>query len=213
MRPAAAAAAALAALLAETPAVSAHPHIFIDGGVDLLFDGEGRLAVLEVTWVYDAMTSLVMLEDLGIDAAAPLGPRDRGRLAAYQTEWQPGFAGDSYLLDGEDPVVLSGPIDADADIRDGRVVIRFARDVAVPFRPDPEAVVEVYDPTYFTAYAVTDAPRLSGTAAGCRAEVDRFEPTAALQPLLDELSAVPIDAEPDRALGRLFADRIRVSCD
>jgi ABC-type uncharacterized transport system substrate-binding protein len=207
------AAAALVVLLAQAPAARAHPHIFIDGGVDLLFDTEGRLAMLEVTWIYDAMTSLVMLEDLGIDAAAPLSAGDRSRLAAYQTEWDPGFAGDSYLLDGPEPAVLSGPLDADADIVDGRVVITFARDVAVPFRPAPEAVVEVYDPTYFTSYAVTESPRLTGSAAGCRAEVVRFEPTAALQPLLDELAAVPIDADPDRALGRTFADRIRVACD
>jgi ABC-type uncharacterized transport system substrate-binding protein len=208
------AAAALAVLTALAPAAGAHPHTFIDGGVDFRFDGEGRLAALEVTWIYDAMTSLFMLEDLGIDAAVPLAPEDRSRLAAYQTEWDQGFAGDSYLLDGEAAVVLSGPIGADAAVTDdGRVVITFERDVAVPFRPAPEAIVEVYDPTYYTAYAVTTEPALSGEAAGCRAEVVAFVPTAALKPLLDELAAVPADATPERELGRLLADRIRLACD
>ena len=204
----------LAALLAPAPAaVEAHPHIFIDGGVDFRFDERGRLATLEVTWIYDAMTSLLMLEDLGIDAAEPLGASDRERLAAYQTTWEAGFDGDSYLWDGERRIGLSGPLEPGAEIRDGLVVITFSREVETPFRPGPGTVTEIYDPSYFTAYAVTDIPRLEGPVDGCRAEVVPFRPTASLQPLLDRLGAVPIDETPDEALGRLFADKVRLACD
>ncbi|HMQ92551.1 MAG TPA: DUF1007 family protein [Amaricoccus sp.] len=204
----------LAALLAQAPAaVEAHPHIFIDGGVGFVFDKQGRLATLEVTWIYDAMTSLLMLDDLGIDGAAPLGSRDRERLAAYQTTWEAGFDGDSFLWDGDRPIALSGPLEPAAEIRDGLVVITFGRTVETPFRPGPETVAEIYDPTYFTAYAVTETPRLEGRADGCHAEVVPFRPTASLRPLLDRLGAVPIDETPDEALGRLFADKVRLTCD
>ena len=206
---------AVAAALALAPEAAAHPHVFIDGGVDFLFDAEGRVASLRVTWIYDELNSLFMFEDLGIaaDAPAPLPAADRARLAAWQTDWFPEFEGDSYLWDGDRRIGLSRPRAADAEIRDGRAVISFLRDVEAPFRPGPETVVKIYDPTYFTAYAVTDAPRLEGAAGGCSARVVPFAPTAPLTALQQQLSAIPIDRDPEEEVGALFAERVFVACD
>ncbi len=81
--------AAVLTVLAGAGGARAHPHVFIDGGVDFRFDTAGRLTDLRVTWIFDPLTSLFMLEDLGIAAegSAPLARNDRARLAAYQTEW------------------------------------------------------------------------------------------------------------------------------
>ena len=169
---------------------AAHPHVFIDGGVDFLFDETGRLAQLRVTWIYDPMTSLFILEDLGLDPAAPLSEADRARVAAYDTVWEEGYAGDAYLWAGDRPAGLSGPRAPEAELRDGRVTIRFLRDLDAPFRPAPGARVEVYDPTYYMAYVLTEAPRLEGPHAGCEAWVEHFEPTLALAPLQKSLFAL-----------------------
>ena len=205
----------LAMLLCAPGAARAHPHVFIDGGVEFVFDAEGLLTDLKVTWIYDPLTSLFMFEDLGIDpAATPLGADDRARLAAYQTEWDASFDGDSYLWDGERPIGLSGPQAPDAALIDGRVAIRFTRKLDTPFRPGPETVVKVYDPTYYTAYMVTETPRLEGAAAGCRAAVERYEPSGPLQALQETLSTLPADASPeDEDVGALFADQVFVTCD
>ncbi|MBP7003560.1 DUF1007 family protein [Amaricoccus sp.] len=203
----------VAGLLAATPG-RAHPHIFIDGGVDFLFDGTGDLARLRVTWIYDPMTSLFMLEDLGLDPTQPLQPADRARLAAYQTEWQPGFDGDSYLHDGARRVGLSGSLEPEAGIRDGQVVIVFLRDLDAPYRPGPDTRVDVYDPTYYTAYRVTDAPRLEGAPDGCRARVENFEPTRALAPLQQSLLALSAEETPaDADVGALFAEKVHLACE
>ena len=97
------------------------------------------------------MTSLFILEDLGLDPATPLSEADRARVAAYDTVWEEGYAGDAYLWAGERPAGLSGPRAPEAELRDGRVTIRFLRDLDAPFRPAPGARVEVYDPTYYMA--------------------------------------------------------------
>ncbi len=205
----------LALALGLSPGIArAHPHIYIDGGVDFVFDAGGRLTDLKVTWIYDALTSLFMLEDLGIDAAAPLSAGDRARLAAYQTEWDAGYDGDGYLWDGPRRIGLSGPQAADADLLDGKVAITFRRSVAAPFRPGPETVVKVYDPSYFTAYAVTAPVRLEGGAAGCHAVVEPFAPGGPLIALQRSLSSLPADATPEDAeVGALFADKVHVTCD
>lgn len=202
----------LAGILAATPG-RAHPHVFIDAGVDFLFDDAGGLARLRITWTYDPLTSLFILEDLGIDGSQPLSPADRGRVAAYDTEWEAGYEGDGYLWDGARRVGLSGPRVPEAEIRDGRVVIAFLRDVDVPYRPGPDTRVEVYDPTYYMAYTITDAPRLEGAHHGCRAEVEHFEPTQALAPLQQSLAALSAEQSPPEAdVGALFAEKVHLAC-
>ncbi len=208
------AAALVAGVLAAPPALRAHPHVFIDTGVDFLFDAEGRISDLRITWIYDPLSSLFMLEDLGIDPAAQdLTPEARTSLAAYQTEWAPDFEGDSYLRNGAGPLALSGPLDPAAEIRNGRVVISFRRSLDVPLRPGPDTVVAIYDPTYFTAYMVTETPRIVAAPEGCRARVEPFEPSGplvALQQTLFELGADETPEQPD--VGALFAEHVHVTC-
>jgi ABC-type uncharacterized transport system substrate-binding protein len=194
----------------------AHPHAFIDGGLDFVFDAEGRLSALRVTWIYDPFTSLFLLEDLGIEAneTAEMSAAQRAELAAYQTTWDAGFAGDSTLSHDGTRMGLSGPVDAEAEIRDGQVVIRFTRAVETPFRPGADTIAMAYDPGYFTAYAITEAPRLEGAAEGCRVRVEPFEPAGMLVALQERLLSLPVDATPeDPDVGALFADRIHVACD
>lgn len=110
-------------------------------------------------------------------------------------------------------MALGGPEAPEAEVRDdGRAVIRFNRRVAEPFRPDA-AVVEVYDPTYFTAYAVTDKPALQGPADGCEASVEPFRATESLMALQLSLSEIGVDEDPAEEVGALFADRVRLECD
>ncbi len=196
----------------------AHPHIFIDGGFDLVFDAQGRLDRLRVTWIYDPLTSLFMLEDLGIsaDTADRMGAEDQKRLAAYQTEWEPGFEGDGYLWSKGARVGLSGPIDPTARVRDGKVEISFLRDVAAPFRPGPaleDTVIEAYDPSYYTAYAITATPGIEGKAGSCRTRVVPFEPDGPLAALQEKLQAIPVDGDPEGEPGALLADKVLVACD
>lgn len=202
-----------AGLLAALPA-DAHPHIFIDGRVDFLFDGEGRLAQLRITWDYDPMTSLFMLGDLGIDGSKPLSDEDRSRLAGYDTVWDAGYAGDTYLWNGKQAIGLSNPVAPEAEIRDGRVVLRFLRDVDKPFRPGRDARVEMYDPEYYYSYTLVGTPGLEGAPARCHATIEPYKPTTKLASLQRTLSAVPADQTPDQAdVGKLFTDKVRLSCE
>lgn len=205
----------LAAALGLSGPAAAHPHVFIDSGVDFLFDAEGRLSHLRVTWIYDPLTSLFLLEDLGIDPGPEdtIGDPERAALARYQSQWIEGFEGDSYLYHGDRRVGLSGPIEPQADYKDGAVEIRFLRALAEPFAPSGETRAELYDPTYFSAYFVTLEPRLEHAPAGCRAEVVPFEPSGPLLALQRSLFDLPAEADPEEEVGHLFADKVFLACD
>jgi ABC-type uncharacterized transport system substrate-binding protein len=194
----------------------AHPHVFIDTGVDFLFDDEGRLTHIRVSWLYDFMSSFFFLDELGIveDPPGQIDAAAKAELAEYQSQWIEGYEGDSYLWDGDTRIGLSGPLEPRAEYHDGLVEIVFLRAVETPFVPGADSVVKVYDPTYFSAYFVKGTPRLENAPEGCRASVRPFEPSTDLAALQQSLLSIPIDQDPeDSEIGALFADRVYVSCD
>jgi ABC-type uncharacterized transport system substrate-binding protein len=204
----------LALALAAPPAVQAHPHVFIDSGVDFLFDDGGRLTHLRITWLYDHLSTLLLLEDLGItpDADGGLGADAAAAVARDQSQWIEGYDGDATLHHDGQRVALGPPIEPQATYREGQVEIRFLRALGKPVVPGGETVAKVYDPSYFVAYFVTYEPRLEHAPPGCAARVEAFEPTAPLAALQQSLFALAPDEDPDEPVGHLFADRILVSC-
>lgn len=211
MRRAAFLAAALAAHGAA-PAL-AHPHEFIDAGVELRFDG-GALAALRIVWVYDDLTSLMILTDRGIDPDQPLTPTQAADLAGFDMNWEAGFAGDTYLLNGETPVALGPPQDWTARVVQGRIITTHLRQVAPPLAPGAAPlVVQVYDPSYYTAYTIATAPLIRGRD-DCAAQVygpDTAAADAALAEAMKELSGNDPEAE-FPAIGAAYAEEVRVTC-
>lgn len=92
------------------------------------------------------------------------------------------------------------------------MTIRFLRDLDAPFRPAPGARVEVYDPTYYMAYVLTEARASKGPHAGCEAWVEHFEAT--LAGAAASLFALSAEETPEQAdVGALFAEKAHLSCD
>lgn len=205
-------------LVAISPAtLTAHPHIFVDGGADFLFDGEGRLAGIRVIWIYDAFASLFTLEALEIspDEAGRLTPEGVAKVVADQTTWEDGFEGDSYLWIGGEEIELGGPLAADASLDGQRLSVVFERRLAEPVPVDGlQALVKLYDPTYYFAYFTTHAPVLENAPAGCAADVEEFQPDSMLAELQTTLMALSREETPEQEnVGALFADRIYLRCD
>ncbi len=203
------------ALLATLPGqAAAHPHIFIDGGIDFHFEG-GKLTRLRVTWIYDPFYSLYLLQDEGIDSDGDgvLTEEEKARLAARETNWVEDYDGDSFLWQNEARIGLSRPVDATGDLVDGQVTIIFDRLLDAPVEPGDGLVAKAFDPSYYVQYAVTKPPRVIG-AAPCLAEVHPFVAEGALGALQADLSALGRDETPEMPnIGALFADQIMLVCD
>jgi polyphosphate kinase len=199
-----------------TPAL-AHPHVFIDTGVEVIFDGEGLASALRITWTYDEMYSLVILEDRGLDSDydGVLTEAETATISGFDMNWDAGYAGDSYALIDEAPIVLGPPQDWTADLTEGRLVSTHLRPLlpAVPVGADP-LVVQSYDPSFYVAYRIVGTPLLTGRS-DCTVQV--FEPDLAaadsfLQQALDEMYGTA-DLEADfPAVGAAYADEARVTC-
>lgn len=201
---------ALCALLAGPAA--AHPHVFIDGGVDFVLDDQARVTALRVTWIYDAFTSLYVLQSLNFDqdADGALSETERAFLIEDQTAWDPGFQGDSYLYRDAAKLALGAPQDGDVTLVDGRLRVTFTRPLTAP-EPGDGLVAKLYDPTYYYAYSVTEPPQVLGS--GCQATLVPFVANSMLGALQSTLSELTADETPEQAdVGALFADQVRLSC-
>jgi ABC-type uncharacterized transport system substrate-binding protein len=216
----AAALASGAAALAGAPA-AAHPHIFVDTGVELIHDSEGRLTALRVHWTYDELFSLLLLEDLGLDDDydGVLTEAETEALQGFDMHWPEGFEGDVYVTADGAPVALGPPQTGPAALRaDGMLTSTHTRRLARPVDGAAEAVVvSVYDPTFYTAYSILPA-EVSTDAPGCETAVftpDLDAAYAQLEAALAELGATvddPFEAVDFPPVGDRFAEEIRLTC-
>lgn len=194
----------------------AHPHVFIDAGVELRFDGDGRLDAVRVVWVYDDLTSLMILADRGFDPEGNgvLTDEETARLNGFDMQWDPEFAGDTYLLQGDHPLALGRPQDWTAKVVEGRIITTHLRRLDAPVRPGAVPVlVQVYDPGYYTAYAIAAAPLIRGRD-DCVAEVfgpDLDAAQEALQAAMKELSGLDLE-QGFPAVGQNYAEEVRLTC-
>ncbi len=194
--------------------VVAHPHIYVDGGLDFYFEG-GKLTRLRVTWVYDPFYSLFLLQDAAIDTDGDglLTDAEKEQLAARQSNWIEDFDGDSFLWQNDARIGLSRPVEPTADLVNGQVTIVFDRFLDEPVGPGDGLVAKAFDPSYYVHYAITKPPRVIG-AAPCLAELTPFVASGAIGALQADLSALGQDETPEMPnIGELFADRIDLICD
>lgn len=198
--------------------VWAHPHVFVDVGIEVILDDETRVTHVRVTWAYDDFYSLLIAEDRGMDkdGNGALTDAEQAELNGFDANWVPGYEGDVYLtIDGQ-PLVMSGPMKATATMVEGRIVSSHLREVTgTPALDADTLVVKAYDPTYYTAYELTLPTTISGRD-GCsivRHDPDNQAELAKMQAFLMTLSAETNLEENDiPMLGENFASELRVSC-
>lgn len=212
-----AALAALIAGLAASPAL-AHPHIFIDTGLEVIFDADGKASAVRVTWTYDELYSLLIVEDRALDKDydSQLTPEELQSLQGFDMNWDAGYPGDTYALLGETPLVLGPPSDWTAAYEGGRLISTHLRALSPPVDLAAKPLIlQAYDPSFYTAYAITGTPVLTGRA-DCTVEV--FEPDQAaadaiLKSAMDEFYGAQTAEGDFPAVGAAYSDEARVTCD
>lgn len=202
----------LACVIASLPAaLGAHPHIFVDSAVELGLNDAAEVVSATVSWTYDDFTTLLILEDLGMDADGDgvLTAEESARLVGFDLiEWPEGFEGDLYLEHMGDKVTMAHPVPVSAALIDGRITAVHQRDV--PAVPAAGLVLRQYDPTYYVAYTLTGGVTLP---APCRADITPPDPTEAEAALQDALEMPPEDQFEVLQLGIHYAEEVRVTCD
>lgn len=211
-------AAALLVALAATPAAS-HPHAFIDTKIEVIFDAEGRASALRIGWMYDALTTLMIVEDGGDDkdGDGSISAAELETLKGFDMDWGEDFLGDTYARLAGEPVAMTlTPEDWTTEWTDGRLITshirRFIEPVEVGIVP---LVILPYDPGYYAAYDITGTPVLTGRE-GCKAEVFTPDIEGKYAELVSSLQEYTPDMDIEEAgfpnVGEELSEEVRVTC-
>jgi hypothetical protein len=189
-------------------ASAAHPHVFIDAGITLMTDDDGAITSVEVTWLYDELYTLILLQDyeLDVDFDGALTEAEVAGTLGFDLNWNSGFEGGLYLSAGRRG---AGTRPARACVPDARPDGRMQTTHRGRWRAIPGAGVveaQVYDAAFFIAFEATLPSGLAGTER-CAPELVRADLDAAYAALEAELAAIGgvIAAEDNfPAVGALF---------
>ena len=195
-------------------AAHAHPHIFIDAGLRLVME-EGRVTAVEVTWLYDELYTLILLEDYGLDPDFDLvlTPAEISQTLGFDLNWSAGFEGGLELRQGDETLTLGAPEAVSlALVGDGQFLTTHRRPV-MGASADQAVTAQVYDPDFYIAFEMTGDMTAQGAA--CDVALQRADLDAAYAGLEAAIEGIggSIAAEDNfPAVGALFADQVVFSC-
>ena len=196
----------------------AHPHIFVDVELEVVFDEAGIPEGLWISWTYDPFFSMLLVSDMGLDPdfTGTISEDEREALDGFDMQWTVEvYHGDTHATQDGEPLALSSPITWESDYRDGQLRSRHLRHLLDRPDPDREWMVGVYDPTYYTSYGLVGTPRAIGRE-DCSLRI--FEPdwdaaSAQLEAALDEILGAGGDIEAEFPIvGALFSEEVRIRC-
>ena len=199
----------LACLISSLPFPAlAHPHIFVDTGLRILGDEQGLAIGVEVTWAYDDLYSLLVLEDMELDGDYDgiLTPAELAKLDKFDMNWVEGYEGDLYVRGAEGKIPLGGPKPVDTRFEAGKIITRHIR-----YFPKPQKAIELraYDPTFYTAYDLSGGIVAPEGCTVLRHEADLDAAYARVEALMKETDYAE-DDYPE--VGDAFADTVAVTC-
>ena len=206
-------------LVASSGTAQAHPHAFVDGGVDFVIGtqgGQATLDALQVTWLLDEFETLYMLSaaEVGLNTQGELDPADHERFERRMRAWLSDFAGSAHAsLDGQ-KLSLHAASAIEVAIVEGRLKVTFDRQLVQPLSIVGRRVdVDFYEATYFYAHTVTQPSVVRGESNACATRVIPFDADEQASAMQAQLQRLAREEEPTNSnVGALFADRIVLQC-
>ncbi len=193
-------------------AAQAHPHIFVDAGLTLIRDAAGRVTAVDVTWRYDELYSLILLEDYGLDPDFDLSltPAEIAQTLGFDLNWNGGFTGGLVLSQGDRALEVGTPEPISLTLlSSGQIETVHRRPVSGGEAGDVAA--RIFDAAFYVAFEMT----LDMEAAGCAPVLVRPDLDAAYALLASAIADIggSVDADDNfPAVGAAFADTVVFQC-
>jgi ABC-type uncharacterized transport system substrate-binding protein len=205
-----------AALLASvTTAALAHPHVWITARAEMVFSPEGKVSAIRHAWTFDKAYSAFVTQGLDTNRDGALSPEELQQLANENTESLVEFDYFTIVKANGAKQPFDAPRDARMTFEDGEVTLAYLLPLKSPVVAGKVLSLEIYDPTFFVAFAMADgkdAVVLAGGAPkGCATTISRPKPIdVGQQRNLSEAFFETLTAASD--FGVQFANRALIAC-
>lgn len=198
-------------------AASARPLIFVQAKLTLIAGDDGGLKGVMLDWLYDSAFTHLLAHEIGADEdeTMQLSPEEVESLRALVLDWPPEFSGDLVVTaDGVDVPILPRT-EPSMTFEFGHIREKHTRILATDLPSQAEVVIKLYDPYYYTAYAVIPEVDVMGTLA-CPVSVLKADMDVAhdfASSLLGGRQVGEITGDEDfPPIGEVFSDSIIIKC-
>lgn len=131
----------------------AHPHIFIDAKVAVVFDDAGRIATLRNSWTFDTAFSVWMVQGLDTNGDGVVAPEEMQELA---DENMVGLADYGFYTVAGDGVHFAPVGDQRMRYEDNKVTLDFSINAEEPVVPGARFELGIFDAEYYVAISFAD---------------------------------------------------------
>lgn len=202
----------LLAACVSAPAL-AHPHVWVVGTTDILFDAQGRITGLRQNWTFDEMYSAFATQGLGEKGKQPTR-EELGPLAKTNVDSLAEFGYFTAARAGGKRLDFEEPKDYWLEANDkGVVSLHFTLPLKTPADAKKPFSFQTYDPTFFVSFSADkDKPAtLVNAPQGCSmSAVDPPPLMGGDQAKLDQ--AASENFSPGADLSIKLSTRIIVAC-
>lgn len=148
----------------------AHPHIFIDARVTVVFDDAGRIATLRNSWTFDTAFSVWMVQGLDTNGDGVVSPEEMQELA---DENMVGLADYGFYTVAGDGVHFTPAGDQGMRYEDNKVTLDFSINAEEPVVPGSRFELGIFDAEYYVAINFADVGHvnLENAPASCSTEL------------------------------------------
>ncbi len=196
---------------------AAHPHVYVDARVEVVFDKDGKITALRHVWRFDDAFSAFASQGLDKNGDGILSIEELQPLAKINVESLKDYDYFTFLKVGGKRSGFKIPTEYWLQSADGYLTLFYTLPLMQAVKPDATGVtVEVYDPGYFVDYQLVekDPAKLIDAPAACTAAVQRkADPDAATAAILGQIPASERELPANlRSLTSDMSNRVTVKC-
>lgn len=216
-RRAALAALAMGSWAAATPA-DAHPHVWIQMQSAVVFNDQGQISAVKVSWTFDDGYTQMALDGLDTNGNGTYEPAELEPLTRENLESLKDYDYFTHVrLDGK-AQALGAPVEPGQTYAGDKLQLHFQLPLATPIDPTKgEFVLKVYDPEFYISFEYTGADPVTVTGkmpAGCKPVIRPLPSDAEIDQTRTMLSSKGPDWKPEEQedFGALFAQPVTIQC-
>lgn len=195
----------------------AHPHIFIDARVTIVFDDAGNLTALRNEWTFDKAFSVWMIQGLDSNNDRQTSPDEMQALADENMAGLGDFGFYTFAGSQDDLMEWTPVGDQRMVFENERTTLSFSLRASEPHPVAAQFELGIYDPEYYVAITVADKNDvvLENAPPGCAVTLEPpVEMSEELQTRLYALGPEVTELPPDLAAGmRGTQGLIVLDCD
>ncbi len=199
-------------VLGVSPPTFAHPHSWIDMTTHIKGD-QKTLTGFHMVWTFDAMTTAYLFDGEDMSKSHREATLKKLAQSVIDNMLSSHYFTYFYDVDGTTPIRYEKVDTATLTTHKGKATLTFDLPLAKPYVFNGKPLtLKVFDPTYYVDMSWADRSHLIfDEALKKHCAMTLIEP----HPTPEQVSyamSLPVDADPDNALGQLFTQAATITC-